>query len=100
MPYELILAEIRGRVGLITLNRPQAMNALNNRLMGELMDALEDCDQNESVGAMVITRGDGSGNQLIGVSGNVANQQVELGNGDAQQGVGHGHGVGSGQEVP
>lgn len=55
MPYELILAETRGRVGLITLNRPQAMNALNQQLMRELMDALESFDKNESIGAMVIT---------------------------------------------
>ena len=54
MPYELILTETRGRVGLITLNRPQAMNALNNQLMRELMDALEAFDKNESIGAMVI----------------------------------------------
>lgn len=50
-----ILAETRGRVGLITLNRPQAMNALNNQLMRELMDALETFDRDEGVGAMVIT---------------------------------------------
>ena len=55
MIYELILSETRGRVGLITLNRPQAMNALNNQLMRELMDALEAFDQDESIGAMVIT---------------------------------------------
>ena len=55
MPYELILAEVRGRVGLITLNRPQAMNALNNQLMRELMDALEAFDKTDAVGAMVIT---------------------------------------------
>jgi enoyl-CoA hydratase len=55
MLYELILAETRGRVGLITLNRPQAMNALNNQLMRELMDALEAFDKNDSIGAMVIT---------------------------------------------
>lgn len=55
MPYEMILAETRGRVGLITLNRPQAMNALNNHLMRELMDALEAFDQDDSIGAMVIT---------------------------------------------
>ena len=47
MPYEMILIEIRGRVGLVTLNRPQAMNALNNQLMNELMDALGDFDQND-----------------------------------------------------
>ncbi|MBN2118020.1 MAG: enoyl-CoA hydratase/isomerase family protein [Anaerolineales bacterium] len=55
MPYELILSEIRGRVGLLTLNRPQAMNALNNQLMHELMDALEAYDKEDAVGAMVIT---------------------------------------------
>jgi enoyl-CoA hydratase len=55
MLYEMILAETRGRVGLITLNRPQAMNALNNQLMRELMDALEAFDKNDRVGAMVIT---------------------------------------------
>src|SRR5512146_2961352 len=55
MPYEMILAETRGGVGLITLNRPQAMNALNNQLMRELMDALEAFDKMDEVGAMVIT---------------------------------------------
>lgn len=55
MNYEMILTEIRGRVGLITLNRPQAMNALNNQLMREVMDALESFDKDSSIGAMVIT---------------------------------------------
>lgn len=50
-----ILVETRGRVGLITLNRPQALNALNNQLMNEVMDALETFDKDDSVGAMVIT---------------------------------------------
>ena len=55
MPYELILTETRGRVGLITFNRPQAMNALNNQLMSELMHALEAFDNDETIGAVVIT---------------------------------------------
>ena len=55
MPYELILTETRGRVGLITFNRPQAMNALNNQLMRELMEALDAFDKNDAIGAMVIT---------------------------------------------
>jgi enoyl-CoA hydratase len=55
MPYEMILMETRGKVGLVTFNRPQAMNALNNQLMRELMDALEAFDKNDSIGAMVIT---------------------------------------------
>jgi enoyl-CoA hydratase len=55
MPYEMILTEIRGKVALITLNRPQAMNALNNQLLSELMDALETFDKNDNIGAMLIT---------------------------------------------
>ena len=55
MTYEMILTESRGRVGLVTLNRPQAMNALNNQLMRELMDALEAFDRDDAIGAMVIT---------------------------------------------
>ena len=41
MTYNFILTETRGRVGLITLNRPQVLNALNNQLVREVMDALE-----------------------------------------------------------
>ena len=55
MTYTSILVETRGRVGLITLNRPQALNALNNQLMREVMDALEAFDKNEDIGATVIT---------------------------------------------
>ncbi len=55
MTYQMILSERRDRVGLITLNRPQALNALNNQLMREVMDALESFDADDSIGAMVIT---------------------------------------------
>jgi enoyl-CoA hydratase len=55
MPYEMILTETRGRVGLVTINRPKAMNALNNQLMRELMDALDTFDKDDDIGAMVIT---------------------------------------------
>ena len=55
MTYTTILTETRGQVGLITLNRPEAMNALNNTLMRELMDALEAFDNDDSVGAIVVT---------------------------------------------
>jgi enoyl-CoA hydratase len=49
-----ILTESRGRVGLITLNRPQALNVLNAVLLTELMDALETFDSDHAIGAMVI----------------------------------------------
>lgn len=55
MPYEMILTEIRGRVGLVTLNRPQVLNAINNQLVREVMDALNVFDKDEDIGAMVIT---------------------------------------------
>jgi enoyl-CoA hydratase len=51
----LILTEIKGRVALLQLNRPEAMNALNKALMIELMDALERLDADDAVGAFVIT---------------------------------------------
>lgn len=55
MIYTSILVETRGRVALITLHRPQALNALNNQLMHELMDALDTFDKDDKVGSMVIT---------------------------------------------
>jgi len=53
--YNSILTETRGRVGLITLNRPQAMNALNIQLLSELLDALASYDADPAIGAMVIS---------------------------------------------
>ncbi len=55
MPYEMILTEKRGSLGLVTLNRPEARNALNNQLLHELMDALEAFDNDGTVGALVVT---------------------------------------------
>jgi enoyl-CoA hydratase len=53
--YESILVERRGRVGLITLNRPQALNALNRQIMLDVTDAVSAFDVDDSIGAMVIT---------------------------------------------
>ena len=55
MSYENILVETRGRVGLITLNRPKALNALNDALMDELGDALANFDADDNIGCMIIT---------------------------------------------
>jgi len=55
MGYENILVEARGKVGLITLNRPKALNALNDALMDELGAALKAFDADEGIGAIVIT---------------------------------------------
>lgn len=54
MTYETILVEAQEKVGIITLNRPKAMNALNGELMLELIDALINFDIDEDIGAIVI----------------------------------------------
>jgi enoyl-CoA hydratase len=54
-PYEFILTETHERVGLVRLNRPKALNALNAALIRELMQALEAFDAEPGIGAMVIT---------------------------------------------
>ena len=55
MAYECILVETRGAVGLVTLNRPQALNALNATLMNELSAALDGFEADAAIGAVVIT---------------------------------------------
>ena len=55
MPYETIIVETKGRVGLITLNRPKAMNALSATLMRELHAALDAFEADDEIGAIVLT---------------------------------------------
>ncbi len=55
MAFENILVETRGRVGLITLNRPKALNALNSALMAEIGAALDVFEADAAIGAVVIT---------------------------------------------
>ncbi|MFZ3202486.1 MAG: enoyl-CoA hydratase [Pseudomonas sp.] len=55
MDYQTLLVEVRERVGLITLNRPQALNALNSQLISELNLVLDRLEADPEVGCMVIT---------------------------------------------
>ena len=55
MAYENILYETRGKVAIITLNRPKAMNALNGALIGELVDALRIVEADPKLGCTVLT---------------------------------------------
>jgi enoyl-CoA hydratase len=55
MTYQNLLTEIRGRVGVITLHRPQALNALNSALIAELNTVLNQYEADETIGAIVIT---------------------------------------------
>jgi enoyl-CoA hydratase len=58
MTYENIIVETKGRVGVIRLNRPQALNALNKALIGELTQAVEAFDADDKIGCMLITGSD------------------------------------------
>ncbi|MCE7860585.1 MAG: enoyl-CoA hydratase [Chloroflexi bacterium CFX2] len=55
MTYDTILTETRGRVGIVTLNRPKAMNAFNLVMLGEVFDALESLDKDENINAIIVT---------------------------------------------
>ena len=55
MSYEFILTEQKGRVGVVTLNRPKQLNALNAKLMQELAQALYGYDADPGIGAILIT---------------------------------------------
>ena len=55
MAFETIIVDTRGKVGLITLNRPKALNALNRQVLDELLAALQAFETNASVGAIVLT---------------------------------------------
>ncbi|SFE75069.1 enoyl-CoA hydratase [Sulfitobacter brevis] len=55
MAYETIIVDVDNHVSLITLNRPDALNALNDHLLGELADALKAAQENDKVRCIVIT---------------------------------------------
>lgn len=55
MSYEFILTRTEGRVGIVQLNRPKALNALNKGLMAELVEALTAFDADSEIGCMLIT---------------------------------------------
>jgi enoyl-CoA hydratase len=58
MPYQNIIVETKGRVGIIRLNRPQALNALNMALKAELGQAIDAFEADENIGCMLITGND------------------------------------------
>ncbi|MFJ2986183.1 MULTISPECIES: enoyl-CoA hydratase [unclassified Pseudomonas] len=55
MAFETILLDIHGKVGLITLNRPQALNALNAQIVGEINQALDQLERDPNIGCVVLT---------------------------------------------
>ena len=55
MPYECILTETDGAVAIVTLNRPQALNAFNRQLMDEVTEAVKKFEADDAVGCIVLT---------------------------------------------
>ena len=55
MSFENIIVECKGAVGVITLNRPKALNALSAKLTEELQSALIELDSDKEIGCMIIT---------------------------------------------
>ncbi|HEY0285438.1 MAG TPA: enoyl-CoA hydratase [Pseudomonas sp.] len=55
MSYETIIKEVKGRVALLTLNRPEALNALNSQIISELNHALDEIERNPDIGCVVLT---------------------------------------------
>ncbi|MFK0314474.1 enoyl-CoA hydratase [Pseudomonas sp. NPDC090233] len=55
MAFETILLDIHGKVGLITLNRPQALNALNAQIVSEINQALDQLERDPNIGCVVLT---------------------------------------------
>jgi 2-(1,2-epoxy-1,2-dihydrophenyl)acetyl-CoA isomerase len=55
MPHQMILTEQRGRVAIVTLNRPETLNAMHPVMLGELYDQVQEWNKDKSVGAVVVT---------------------------------------------
>lgn len=66
--YETILVETAGRVATITINRPEALNALNSQVMNDIVTACETFDRDRGIGAIVIT---GSGDKAFAAGADI-----------------------------
>jgi enoyl-CoA hydratase len=74
MNYEHILLEREDGVGIVTLNRPEVLNAMNRALMAELADAVKVLDADADVGCIVIT---GSGERAFSAGGDIHEQRED-----------------------
>ena len=74
MAYETILVEHEDGVGVITLNRPDKLNAMNRQLNGELRDAVKAMDADDAIGCIVIT---GSGEKAFSAGGDIHEQRED-----------------------
>lgn len=74
MTYEHILTEQEDGVGIITLNRPEVLNAMNRKLVRELGEAVRSMDADDAIGCIVIT---GSGDKAFSAGGDIHEQRED-----------------------
>src|SRR5438445_10541590 len=74
MTYEHILVDIEEGVGILTLNRPDKLNAMNRKLAGELHDAVKQLDADDAIGCIVIT---GAGTRAFSAGGDIHEQRED-----------------------
>src|ERR1700722_13236162 len=74
MTYEHILLDREDGVGIVTLNRPDVMNAMNRRLSAELADAVKTLDADDGIGCIVIT---GAGERAFSAGGDIHEQRSD-----------------------
>ena len=69
--YEHILVDVEDGVAIVTLNRPESLNAMNRKLGQELHDAVKKAEADDAVGCIVIT---GSGDRAFTAGGDIKEQ--------------------------
>ena len=74
MTYELILVEKEDGVAVITMNRPEVLNAMNRQLTSELHDAVVQANADDEIGCIVIT---GAGDRAFSAGGDIHEQRVD-----------------------
>jgi enoyl-CoA hydratase len=74
MAYEHILVDREDGVGIVTLNRPDKLNAMNRKLSSELRDAVKDLDGDDAIGCIVIT---GAGERAFSAGGDIHEQRED-----------------------
>jgi enoyl-CoA hydratase/carnithine racemase len=74
MSYEHILVDVEDGVGIVTLNRPDKLNAMNRKLSAELHDAVKAMDASDAVGCIVIT---GAGTKAFSAGGDIHEQRED-----------------------
>jgi enoyl-CoA hydratase len=90
--YQYILVERDERVGIVTLNRPEQLNALNFQLVHELGDALQEFDRDETIGCIIIT---GSGEKAFAAGADIKEMadkslvEMMIGGFEAWEGIRH-----------